>query len=50
MARSIWKGSIAFGRVNIPVPLTSAESRNSKSLCLQSVRAWVSCMLVSVVD
>ncbi|MBC7980974.1 MAG: Ku protein [Armatimonadetes bacterium] len=27
MARSIWKGSIAFGLVNIPVGLTSAESR-----------------------
>jgi len=27
MSRSIWKGSIAFGLVNIPVSLTSAESR-----------------------
>lgn len=27
MPRSIWKGSIAFGLVNIPVGLTSAESR-----------------------
>ena len=27
MARSIWKGAIAFGLVNIPVSLTSAESR-----------------------
>ncbi|WP_367870881.1 Ku protein [Luteolibacter sp. Populi] len=27
MARSIWKGSIAFGLVNIPVGLTSAEGR-----------------------
>ena len=27
MARSIWKGEIAFGLVNIPVALTSAESR-----------------------
>lgn len=27
MARSIWKGSIAFGLVNIPVGLTGAESR-----------------------
>ena len=27
MARSIWKGSIAFGLVNIPVSLTSAERR-----------------------
>ncbi|MFD2256119.1 Ku protein [Luteolibacter algae] len=27
MARAIWKGSIAFGLVNIPVALTSAESR-----------------------
>ncbi|GAA5483131.1 Ku protein [Haloferula sargassicola] len=27
MARSIWKGSIAFGLVNIPVSLVSAESR-----------------------
>lgn len=27
MARSIWKGSIAFGLVNIPVGLTSAESK-----------------------
>jgi DNA end-binding protein Ku len=27
MARAIWKGSIAFGLVNIPVGLTSAESR-----------------------
>ena len=27
MARSIWKGEIAFGLVNIPVGLTSAESR-----------------------
>jgi len=27
MARSIWKGSIAFGLVNIPVSLTAAESR-----------------------
>ncbi len=27
MPRSIWKGSIAFGLVNIPVSLTSAESR-----------------------
>ncbi len=25
MARSIWKGAIAFGLVNIPVGLTSAE-------------------------
>jgi DNA end-binding protein Ku len=27
MARSIWKGAIEFGLVNIPVSLTSAESR-----------------------
>lgn len=27
MARSIWKGSIAFGLVNIPVSLTAAESK-----------------------
>lgn len=27
MARSIWKGSIAFGLVNIPVALTGAEER-----------------------
>jgi DNA end-binding protein Ku len=27
MPRSIWKGSIAFGLVNIPVSLTSAETR-----------------------
>lgn len=27
MARSIWKGEIAFGLVNIPVSLTSAEQR-----------------------
>lgn len=27
MARSIWKGSISFGLVNIPVSLTGAESR-----------------------
>ena len=27
MARSIWKGAIAFGLVNIPVSLTGAESR-----------------------
>ncbi len=27
MARSIWKGAIAFGLVNIPVSLTSAEIR-----------------------
>lgn len=27
MARSIWKGAIAFGLVNIPVGLSSAESR-----------------------
>ena len=27
MARSIWKGSIAFGLVNIPVGLSTAESR-----------------------
>lgn len=27
MPRSIWKGAIAFGLVNIPVGLTSAESR-----------------------
>jgi DNA end-binding protein Ku len=27
MPRSIWKGAIAFGLVNIPVALTSAESR-----------------------
>ena len=27
MPRSIWKGSIAFGLVNIPVSLTAAESR-----------------------
>lgn len=27
MARAIWKGSIAFGLVNIPVVLTSAENR-----------------------
>ena len=27
MARAIWKGPIAFSLVNIPVALTSAESR-----------------------
>ena len=27
MVRSIWKGSIAFGLVSIPVSLTSADSR-----------------------
>lgn len=27
MARSIWKGAIASGDVNIPVGLTSTESR-----------------------
>ena len=27
MARSIWKGSITFGLVNIPVGLYSAEKR-----------------------
>ena len=30
MARSIWKGAIAFGLVNIPVGLTSAEERTEK--------------------
>lgn len=32
MARSIWKGSISFGLVNIPVNLYSAESRPDISL------------------
>lgn len=32
MARSIWKGSIAFGLVNIPVAPTSAESRTDIQL------------------
>ena len=32
MARSIWKGSIAFGLVNIPVGLSTAESRPDISL------------------
>ena len=32
MARSIWKGSIAFGLVNIPVSLTSAEIRSDIQL------------------
>ncbi len=30
MARSIWKGAIAFGLVNIPVGLTSAEEPDSE--------------------
>ena len=28
MARAIWKGSISFGLVNIPVGLYSAETRD----------------------
>ena len=31
MARAIWKGSISFGRVNIPVGLYAAESRDEIS-------------------
>jgi DNA end-binding protein Ku len=34
MARSIWKGSIAFGLVNIPVGLYSAEKREEVSFHL----------------
>ena len=34
MARSLWKGSISFGLVNIPVVLYSAENRNSFDLTL----------------
>ena len=33
-ARSIWKGAIAFGLVNIPVGLTSAEEKNDVGLNL----------------
>ena len=32
MPRSLWKGSISFGLVNIPVILYSAENRNSFDL------------------
>src|SRR5262245_44609923 len=31
MARAIWKGSISFGLVNIPVSLHGAEERNELS-------------------
>lgn len=34
MPRSLWKGSISFGLVNIPVVLYSAENRNSFDLTL----------------
>ena len=34
MPRSLWKGSISFGLVNIPVVLYSAEDRNSFDLSL----------------
>ena len=34
MPRSLWKGSISFGLVNIPVILYSAENRNSFDLTL----------------
>lgn len=34
MSRSLWKGSISFGLVNIPVLLYSAENRNSFDLTL----------------
>jgi DNA end-binding protein Ku len=34
MPRSLWKGSISFGLVNIPVVLYSAENRNSFDLSL----------------
>ncbi|HEX8431819.1 MAG TPA: Ku protein, partial [Longimicrobium sp.] len=32
MSRAIWKGSISFGLVNIPVGLFSAEKANDLSL------------------
>jgi DNA end-binding protein Ku len=38
MARSIWKGSITFGLVNIPVGLYSAEQREELSLHLLDKR------------
>lgn len=38
MARSIWKGSISFGLVNIPVGLYSAEKREELSLHLLDQR------------
>ena len=34
MPRSLWKGSISFGLVNIPVVLYSAENRNNFDLTL----------------
>ncbi|HEX9670267.1 MAG TPA: Ku protein, partial [Thermoanaerobaculia bacterium] len=34
MARAIWKGSISFGLVNIPVGLYSAEKRQELSFDL----------------
>ena len=38
MARSIWKGSISFGLVNIPVRVYSAESREEISFHLLDQR------------
>ena len=34
MPRSLWKGAISFGLVNIPVILSSAENRNSFDLTM----------------
>ena len=34
MPRSLWKGAISFGLVNIPVVLYSAENRNSFDLTM----------------
>lgn len=34
MPRSLWKGAISFGLVNIPVVLSSAENRNSFDLTM----------------
>jgi len=38
MPRSIWKGSITFGLVNIPVGLYAAESRHELELHLLDKR------------
>jgi non-homologous end joining protein Ku len=38
MPRTLWKGAISFGLVNIPVGLYSAENRNSFDLDLLDKR------------
>src|SRR5215218_1512768 len=39
MPRVLWKGSISFGLVNIPVGLYSAETRNSFDLTMLDKRS-----------